>query len=293
MSWHTPMGYEWKDGNIQISKDYSELVLKIFTDYDTGLSTTQIAKNLVKARIVNANGRVAWTHATVGRILENPKYIGTADYPQIVEKTLFDNVQIRREEQRKVHGTGVYKKSVKEKQLFEKTLICAKCGGFYKYHRREDIYPRWRCKSDIPPKKNPCNNSFLSQEQLKNICIYASNKYIQNSKLIERYAETEQKLSKEFRILDRKIQEAENLNADELMGLLFERAEERYKTLQVRDEVWQTEKMNGSIEDHPELEEFDEMIYRKLIKKIVIYPNHTVKVFFHNKDSLKVSYERL
>lgn len=293
MSWHTPMGYEWKDGKIQISEDYSELVLKIFTDYDTGLSTTQIAKNLVKARIVNSNGRVAWTHATVGRILENPRYLGTKDYPQIVEKSLFDRVQLRREEQRKVLGKGAYEKSTKEKQLFVKKLVCAECGGFYRYHRREDIYPKWRCKSDIPPKKTPCNNSFLSEEQTKNICIYAINKYIQNSKLIERYAETEQKLSKEFKILDRKIQEAENLDADEMMGLLFERAEERYKTLQVRDEVWQTEKMNWAIEDRPEMEQFDELIYRKLIKKIVIYPNHTAKVIFHNKDSLKVSYERL
>ena len=117
MSWHTPMGYEWKDGKIQISEDYSELVLKIFTDYDTGLSTTQIAKNLVKARIVNSNGRVAWTHATVGRILENPRYLGTKDYPQIVEKSLFDRVQLRREEQRKVLGKGAYEKSTKEKQL--------------------------------------------------------------------------------------------------------------------------------------------------------------------------------
>lgn len=293
MSWHTPMGYEWKDGKIQISEDYSELVLKIFTDYDAGLSTTQIAKNLVKAEIVNSNGRVAWTHATVGRILENPRYLGTKDYPQIVGKALFDRVQLRREEQRKVLGKGAYEKSTKEKQIFAKKLVCAECGGFYRYHRREDIYPKWRCKSDIPPKKNPCNNSFLSEEQLKSICIYAINKYIQNSGLIKKYAGKTQKLSKEYRLLDSKIQQSENLNPDELMGLLFERAEERYKTLQVRDEVWQTEKMDYEIAGLEELEVFDEVLYRKLIKKIVISPNHTVKVIFHNKDSLKVSYERL
>lgn len=293
MSWHTPMGYEWKDGKIQISEDYKMLVLKIFSDYDAGLSTTQIAKDLMEAEIVNSHGRVAWTHATVGRILENSKYLGTADYPQVVEKALFDRVQIRREEQRKAHGTGVYKKSAKEKQLFAKTLICAECGSFYKYHRREDIYPRWRCKSDIPPKKNPCNNGFLSEEQLENICVYAINKYIQNSGLIEKAVEKSQKFSREYRLLDRKIQQSKNLDSDEQVELLFERAAERYKTLRVRDEVWQTEKMNYVIEGMEEVENFDELLYRKLIKKILISPNNTVKVIFHNKDSLKVSYKRL
>ena len=71
-----------------------------FRDYDSGISTWQIAKSLKGLGVKNANGRVAWTHASIGRILENHNYLGTEYYPQIIEKELFDRVQKRREQVR-------------------------------------------------------------------------------------------------------------------------------------------------------------------------------------------------
>ena len=65
MSWHTPIGYEWMDGRIQIAEDYKAIVLMIFTDYDEGMTALQIAKKLMKAEVVNPRGRVAWTHTTI------------------------------------------------------------------------------------------------------------------------------------------------------------------------------------------------------------------------------------
>ena len=100
MQWHTPIGYKVINGKIEVYEEHRKLVEQIFRDYDSGISTWQIAKSLKGLGVKNANGRVAWTHASIGRILENHNYLGTEYYPQIIEKELFDRVQKRREQVR-------------------------------------------------------------------------------------------------------------------------------------------------------------------------------------------------
>ena len=49
--------------------------LQIFTDYDSGVAAGRIAQNLKGRNICNAKGKVSWTHASIGRILENPSSV--------------------------------------------------------------------------------------------------------------------------------------------------------------------------------------------------------------------------
>ena len=90
MQWHTPMGYCVRDGRIVVDERQSEIVKQIFRDYDNGISAVQIAKTLIKNGVTNKHDRVKWTHATVGRILENHNYLGTERYPRFLEKELFE-----------------------------------------------------------------------------------------------------------------------------------------------------------------------------------------------------------
>lgn len=61
---------------------------QIFTDYDSGVAAGRIAQNLKGRNICNAKGKVSWTHASIGRILENPSYLGTEYYPQLIGEEL-------------------------------------------------------------------------------------------------------------------------------------------------------------------------------------------------------------
>ena len=78
-----------------------------------------------------------------------------------------------------------------------------------------------------------------------------------------------------------------------MMELLFRQASERYKTLEIRDEDIRSEEMREAIAEREAIKEFDEELYRKLIKQIVVYKDNTVKVIFHNNNSIKIGYQNL
>ena len=91
----------------------------------------------------------------------------------------------------------------------------------------------------------------------------------------------------------RRIEESEDIGADEMMALLFRQASERYKTLEVRDEDIKAEEMRETLAGIEEIEEFDEELYRNLIKQISVYKDDSVRVIFLNNNSIKIGYRDL
>ena len=78
-----------------------------------------------------------------------------------------------------------------------------------------------------------------------------------------------------------------------MMALLFKQASERYKTLEVRDEDIMAEEMREPLAGKEEIGEFDEKLYRKLIKQIVVYKDDSIRVIFPNNNSIKIGYRDL
>ena len=78
-----------------------------------------------------------------------------------------------------------------------------------------------------------------------------------------------------------------------MMALLFRQASERYKTLEDWDEDIKAEEMRETLAGREEIEEFDEELYRKLIKQIVVYKDDSVRVIFPNNNSIKIGYRDL
>ena len=102
---------------------------QIFTDYDSGVAAGRIAQNLKGRNICNAKGKVSWTHASIGRILENPSYLGTEYYPQLIGEELFERVQRRREKVRAELGRADHRPGRDERILFGGVIWCAECGA--------------------------------------------------------------------------------------------------------------------------------------------------------------------
>lgn len=296
MSWHLPIGYKWADGKIQVSESDAALVLRIFSEFNAGKSACQISKELNRENVPNAHGRVAWTHGAIGRILENPKYLGTDEYPQIIDLEMYLIAQKRRDEQREESSKGKYRPDKEIREMFNGTIRCGKCGHRYTYRqppckKRNKYIALWMCKQHEYFRSNClCTNSTLSNEQLKEICVFSINSFVKKSRAIKKYVERPQRFSTEFWSLNIKLEQSENLTQEEVLNLIFERAKERYKTLEVRDESIQMTMMQEVLKDQEPISEFDERLYRRLIREIIVYPENMVKVVFHNKDSLKIGY---
>ena len=298
MQWHTPIGYKVINGKIEVYEEHKNLVVQIFTDYHNGISAWQIAKTLKENGVTNAHDRVGWSHASIGRILENYNYLGTKDYEQIIDKELFERVQKRREQVRIDGSRGKHRSYKRERLIFSGVLICAECGCPYSHiqpsHKKERYgVPKWKCKNYVYQNRVSCGGGFISDGQVEEVCIIAINKLIQSPGLTEKYERKEQQVSPKYRRITRCIEESEDLDADEMMALLFKQASERYKTLEVRDEDIKAEEMREALAGKEEIREFDEELYRKLIKQIVVYKDDSVRVVFPNNNSIKIGYRDL
>lgn len=297
MKWHTPIGYKVINGKIEVYEEHKNLVVQIFTDYDSGISAWQIAKTLKENGVTNAHDRVGWSHASIGRILENYNYLGTKDYEQIIDEELFERVQKRREQVRIDGSRGKHRPNKRERLIFSGVLICAECGCPYSHiqphSKRVNGIPKWKCKNYVYQNRVSCGGGFISDRQVEEVCIIAINKLIQSPGLTEKYEKKEQKVSPEYRRITRCIEDSEDMGADKMMALLFKQASERYKTLEVRDEDIKAEEMRETLAGREEIGEFDEELYRKLIKQIVVYKDDSVRVIFPNNNSIKIGYRDL
>lgn len=81
-----PFGYCMTNGKYALNTPEAEAVRKIFADYIGGKSLKTIAAEMTMPYII---GKPAWNKNMVCRILENRKYIGENDYPQIILESDF------------------------------------------------------------------------------------------------------------------------------------------------------------------------------------------------------------
>ena len=226
MQWHMPIGYKVVDGKITICEEQRKIVEQIFTDYDSGVAAGRIAQNLKGRNICNAKGKVSWTHASIGRILENPSYLGTDYYPQLIGEELFERVQCRREKVRAELGRADHRPGRDERILFGGVIWCAECGAVCSHiqPRNKDRggVARWRCKNYTAGRAKNCRNSFITDGQAKQVCVEAINAVIRNKGLL-RVQRQEEKVSPQYRVLERNLQrmkEEQESTETDLMKLL-------------------------------------------------------------------------
>jgi len=294
MQWHTPMGYCVRDGKIVVDEVQSEVVKKIFADYGSGISAVQIAKTLIENGVKNKNDRVKWTHATVGRILENYNYMGTEHYPRFLDKELFKRVQEKREEKRKSLSHGVYRPEKEERILFGGVIRCGTCGEAYGHHTskkgRGKQEAKWKCKNYVYHNQLCCAGGFITDKEVMDVCVKAINQILHDKELIRNTPEMKECLTPRYSALDEMVRRMNDEGYENMSVILLERAAERYLTLEVRDIEERTELMLEAMEGVPAQETFNEKLYRKLIKEIVVNKDSTVTVIFHNGSRLTTGY---
>lgn len=295
MQCHMPIGYSIKEGKIVVNEEQRNIVQRIFTDYDNGNSLIGIATDLKEKGIANAHGNVAWTHSGIGKILENHNYLGTEYYPQLIDAKLFERVQDKREQKRKNLSRGKYRPSARERILFGGVLICGTCGQPYshiqpKNRRQRHGVAKWKCKNYVYQNRLSCAGGFITDAQVMEVCVKAINQIINNKKLIKVVNDNKEKISPRYRELNNQIENGNLETQGNIKTVLYERAAERYSTLEIKDEKQQTEEMLEILESRIELEIFDEVLYQKLIKQMIVYKDFTVKVVFCNGSSVTIEY---
>ncbi len=211
-------------------------------------------------------------------------------YPQLIDTEIFEQVQNRRQEQRKKLGRVVQPNSMNNQSPFSGRLWCGECGEpFRKYIEncgKVSEKSKWKCKHYIYKNRVHCNCGVMTDEQIKEVFILAVNELIKKPSLLQKkQKELPKRYSPEYLKLDQKIKDMEaneQFSSKELSTLIFQRATLLYQSAQIYDYEHQTEKIKQAFADIKQQTEFNEELFLQIIKQLVIYEDGRIEVEFIN-----------
>lgn len=140
-----PYGYCCKDGVIVTEPQESKVLKRIYAAYLDGSSMLTIAEQLNREKIEYASGVIGWNKGRLKHLIDNPRYLGTEVYPQIIEQATYEKIQKTK------HSRNTQKDTDKAQEIFRLTVPvrCPICGSLMR--RRHDsrckCQERWTCEN--------------------------------------------------------------------------------------------------------------------------------------------------
>lgn len=90
-----PFGYRLEWGQVVVDQPEAELVGYIFQRYEKGESYQDIVKFLQSQSVLYEAGR-SWNKNMIARILEDTRYLGTEEYPEIIKQEQYQKAAQKR-----------------------------------------------------------------------------------------------------------------------------------------------------------------------------------------------------
>ncbi|HHV75593.1 MAG TPA: recombinase [Thermoanaerobacterium sp.] len=158
MAWqrNIPFGYTMKKGEIQCCPTESAAVKEIFRLYLEGIAYSKIADSMMLQGIRYHKHTEKWNKHMVKRILENERYFGEKEYPQIIKLETFMGVQLIKEEKNTYAPCPEYIKPIREK------AVCGVCGGRMLRDTKSAGKPRWYCENE-----DCTNRRYIEDEDVR------------------------------------------------------------------------------------------------------------------------------
>ncbi len=136
---YIPYGYCISGGQITINETESAVIKTIYKMYANNNSYLKIAKYLTEEKIRYTENKAVWNKNMVARILQNHKYLGDENYPQIIE------YEVKKKAETSVKQ---YNQTMSEDIKNIKPLIFCKCGESLCRRLNRNGSERWYCPSD-------------------------------------------------------------------------------------------------------------------------------------------------
>lgn len=251
---HIPYGYKIENGMAAPDSVRASQVKNLFKEYLKGASLRSAAE---------ASG-INLPHPSIGRILDNPVYLGDGFYPVIVNEKMWNETAMERKRRAEALGRNKNYFSDDKSNIspFWDKVFCSECGCVYRRYW-DDRRERWKCSNRMG-KNRLCHHSPMvpecSLEDAFMRVIGQLNIPEINEKPITQKHTVQKKYDDPFR-----------------------QAEYAYSQTQIDDFDYQTEKLLTELQDTPV--EFHGKFMRKIIKRIeVTYNGTAVFVLINGKQ---------
>ena len=212
------LGYDKdKNGNLVINPKQAKIVKRIYEDFLDGKGANRIARDLENDGTLNWNGKAKWYEGSIRKMLTNEKYKGDAllqktytvdflskkradnngevpqyyvedSHPAIIDKEMWEAVQLEMERRRAYaleHGIEKLEYAT-TKNPFAGRVICGTCGHIFGrkvWNSTDDRLRRiiWRCNGKYPVKgEKGCESRHIDDGVLYQAFINTFNALLEN-----------------------------------------------------------------------------------------------------------------
>lgn len=271
---YIPYGYKFEAGQPVPHPNESQIVGEIFHRYCAGDSLKLIAEDLTHRQVEYSPGKTSWDKARIKRILENSRYIGSDEYPVLIQKEQFVAANLKRER------TNTNKLTIDDDtKLFKELTVCDKCGK--KVTRRTDS----RSAEPVSWKCPECGWSVrMSDERFKAQVISVMNTLIHDPAAItpdtlpqEVHTLESKRLLNEFhRALD-----SRQASEGELIKMVFEIGAANYQAIDSREAIT-ARLMADFAKSKPSLD-FQREIFQRTVRRILLRPDGSLGLELQNR----------
>ena len=274
-----PFGYAYNHGAVAVNAGEAAVLAEIFERYLSGSSLLQIARELNARRVPYAPGIENWNKARLMRMLEDPRYTGNGEFPQLLSKERaaeLKRIKAARNTQSAIDRTQpVYHLCV--------PILCPNCGSpMGRRSNRECRIPqRWACK-------NPQCRTWIgiADEALLGGITDLLNDVIAHPERLQASAGaytpsgTVQRLEAEIRqTLERGM-----FDKAVLRQKILDCAARKYR--EIEDTAYLTEALKAELEQSSPLSAYSEALTRRCVRAIHLQADATVHLTLVNGQTI-------
>ena len=254
-----PFGYQYQNGVLAAHPQESQAVRAVFAAYLSGEPLSKIAARLSAKLVEYLPGCCQWNKARVKRILDNAKYTGEGDFPQIITNKEFQMAH------RKKEGASTNRQPVDEDvKLFKGLTHCHHCGNAMvrRMDSRMEHPVTWKCPQ--------CGYFLpLPDEEFKQRVFLLQKKLADKPLLAEKEEDEIPVTSMEARRLTKEIfrkLDSGDFSEDELVNLALQCAAKNYEAITSARHI--TDRLTATLLHAGPLSAFDRTLFEKTISEI-------------------------
>ena len=137
-----PFGYAVEKGKKVIVADEAAVIIEVYEHYCSGETFKQIADSLSARGVKYLENDSQWNKNNVARLIDDSRYLGNEEYPQIVPEELYERVRTCRE------GRSAKKAELhSDIKLIKDKLVCGQCGKPFSRKNKWKTREKWICSS--------------------------------------------------------------------------------------------------------------------------------------------------
>ncbi len=254
-----PFGYQYQNGVLAVHPQESQTVRAVFAAYLGGEPLSKIASHLTAKLVEYLPGCWQWNKARVKRLLDNSKYMGEGDFPQLITEKQFQMAHQKKE------SASTNRQLVDEDiKLFKGLVYCHHCSSpmVRRMDSRMEHPVTWKC---------PACDYFLPlpDEEFKQRVFLLQKKLADKPLLAEKEEENIPVAPMKVRRLTNEIfrkLDSGDYSEDELVNLALQCAAENYQTINSARHI--TDRLTATLLHAGPLSTFDRTLFERTVSEI-------------------------